>query len=516
MADLKAEFSSRQTAVNYLSSGVAFTVSLAIGFWFTPYLVNSIGPAHYGLVILSATLISYAAPLAQSLATTFSRAFSVAIQVGDIERTQRLMDDAMGLSLKLVVIAAACLVPLAIASPYLLGTSPGYRFDQSVVLLLTVAAFLIWMVSSPLAALVYAANRIDYGIYAQTTQNIVRIIAAVILIEALGWGIYAAPAGGIAGAMAALAGMLLATMAVAPVRVRYAGVDTNTQLARMGGAVLFGTVGSMLLLSTELLVVNYMTDEVSAGLYAASIQIPALIRTTMLTLGAVFGPTILALYAKGDIAASRAATGNAVKTVGLIAALPAGIVFATAPLILELWLGKAFVPYAAVLQLGMVASVAHVVPKPMHDLALATGRLWFPAVLRVGALIFYLLLALVLFKTTSLGLTSVALALAIGMAAPELLLMAPFVSRAAQGSALYFLKPVAIVVAAIGACWAICRAMLLWWTPATLTELCLFCAAVAPLYGAVALVLAGSRQRTALVAVMAASARLVPGRVSRR
>lgn len=503
---LTPAFGARQTARNYAASTLAFAVSLGVGVWFTPFLVTRIGPASYGLVMLAVVVVSYAGPLAQTLSTTLAVAFANArakAEVhGDPAALQAAMDSAMGLSLRIGGGLALLLVPLALVGPLLLGITPAYRSEAGGILLLTGLAFVVWVLGSPFSAILYAANRIDLGSYYQAAANLIRVTGAVTLIALLGWGSLAVPVAALVGGVLALLGAAWACRSVSALRPRYRRLARGGGLGlrTTGGGVLGGSVATMLLLGSELVVVNYMASEASAGIYAAVIQIPVLIRAAMFNLSSVFGPRILALYASGERSAARAATADAMKLLGIAAALPAGVVLAAAPLVLNVWLGPDFAQFAPVLELGMIGTVVLVAALPLYGLTTSAGHTTVPAMIRGAAVALYVVLAVILFKTTALGLVSVAAGLAAGLVLPELLAMAPYTARATGAPLATFLKPFAAVAVAVGIAWAVTLLLLLAWTPDTILTLCLFGAAVGAIHAMLCLALLDRAQVRGLFA----------------
>lgn len=503
---LTPAFGARQTARNAGATGLAFAVSIGVGIWFTPFLVTRLGPESYGLVMLAVVVVSYAGPLAQTLSTSLAVAFAHAgadaANRDNPAALQTAMDRAMALSLRVSLILALLLVPLALGGPWLLGISGAFRTEAGTILLLTGLAFVVWVLGSPLSAILYAANRTDLGSYLQAAQNLVRVAGAVILIALLGWGSYATPVAALLGAAVALLAAGWACRTVSPLRLRYRRLAAGGGLGlrATGGSVLAYSVSTMLLLGTELLVVNYMASEAAAGIYAAVIQIPVLVRSAMLNLSSVFGPRVLALRAAGETRAAQAATADAMKLLGIMIALPAGVVLAAGPLVLEVWLGPAFAPYAPVLQLGMAGSVLLVAAQPLYALAIWERRVGVPAAIRGGAVAFYLIAAVVLFKATSLGLVSVAAGLAAALVLPELLVMAPYSARIGAAPLATFLKPFAAVSVAVGIAWVATRLVLLAWTPDTILMLCLFGAAVGAIHATACLALLDRAQVRGLFA----------------
>ena len=524
MAGLNSAFRLLQTARNTAATGLTFTLSIAVGIWFTPFLVGRIGPASYGLVMLAAVVVAYAGPVVQTLSTTLARAFAFAeaqdLAGGEPAGAQRLMDEAMGLALRIALIMAALLVPFALIGPLMLGISAAYRPEASAILALTGGAFVVWVLSAPFAAILFCRNRLDLGNYAQLLQTLLRVGGAVLLIVWLGGQSWTIPLAGLAAALVALVFVWRVSSGIAPLRFTYRRwLSRRTgEFTRTGGGVLAASILTMLLLGSELLVVNYMANETVAGSYAAAMQIPVLVRSAMLGLAAIAGPTILAHYADGQVAAARVSAAAAMKRIGLIIALPTGITLAIAPLILTLWLGPAFAPYGPVVWLGLLGAVFTTAAMPIYSLLVSADRTMPAALFRGVGLVLFLAVAVILFRTTGLGVISVAAGLCAGLIVPEVLLMAPLAARVTNGPVSMFLKPFGAALVAVGVAFALSWLLAGLWLPRNVFELCLFGAVVGAGHAAICLTLLDRallvRLTTAARATLARrQARLSPGSI---
>jgi len=495
VAGLSPAFRLLQTARNTGATGLTFTLSIAVGIWFTPFLVGRMGPESYGLVMLAAVVVSYAGPVVQSLSTTLARAFAFAeaqdAAGGEPAEAQRLMDEAMGLALRIALVMAVVLVPFALLGPRLLGISTSFRPEASAILALTGGAFVVWVLSAPFAAILFCRNRLDLGNYAQLIQTLLRVGGAVLLILWLGGQSWTIPAAGLAAAIVSMIFVWRVSAAIVPLRFSYRRwLSRRTKrFARTGSGVLLASTLTMLLLGSELLVVNYMVNETVAGRYAAAMQIPVLVRSAMLGLAAIAGPTILAHYADGEVAEARASAADAMKRIGMVIALPTGITLGIAPLILTLWLGSEFAAYGPVVWLGLLGAVFTTAAMPLYALLVSADRTMLAALFRGVGLVLSLAVALVLFRTTDLGVVSVAAGLCVGLIVPEVLLMAPLAARVTKGRLTVFLKPFGAALAAVGVAFALSSLLAGVWLPGNVFEICLFGAAVGIGHAAICLTL---------------------------
>lgn len=493
MAELKPTFGRRQSALNTASTALTFSVTLIAGVFFTPFLLSRIGPESYGLIMLAAVVVSYGSPLVQTLSTTLARELAFVRPEDDPARLKALFDRAMSLCLRLVAWLGLALLLLTLIGPWLLGVSQPFRGEASGILFLTGLAFLAWALTAPFGAILYVTNRLDLTNHGQLAQAVVRILGAVLFIEAISSSSLAVPIATLAGGLVAMAWAWWCSTSISPLRVSLRGAihSRPLNLRGTGAAVLLSTIAIALLLSTPLPLVSHLTDERATGSYAASIQIAVLARSALLSLSVVFGPQIMAYYSEGDVAGARREAIDALRWLGIIAALPAGIVMAAAPMILGIWLGSPYADYATVLRFEIVSSVLLVAALPMHTLALCADRVGWPSIIRALSAICQIGLALALFHFTTLGLASVAAALTMVLILADFLFMALYSAHITGAPRTAFLAPYVAIAAFTALAAGMSGLVLMVWTPRTLVELVVFGGIIGAAYLPIAIALFG-------------------------
>ena len=119
----------------------------------------------------------------------------------------------------------------------------------------------------------------------------------------------------------------------------------------MGGWIAVTYVGTILYLGIDLLVVNRMFGPDAGGRYAAVAQWSALLRTLVGVVAGLFCPTMLYYYARHDIDGLSRYGRQAVKLVGLMMALPIGLICGLSTPLLQTWLGPKFADLAWLMSL---------------------------------------------------------------------------------------------------------------------------------------------------------------------
>jgi membrane protein EpsK len=168
-------------------------------------------------------------------------------------------------------------------------------------------------------------------------------------------------------------------------------------LTTTGGWVIVNQLGAFLYLGIDLLLANRLFGAELGGKYAAVLALPILIQTLGSTIGIVFAPTVTFYYARKDIDGLVTYLHRAIKCVGLMLALPIGLMCAFSKPLLYLWLGPAFGEWSPLLFLMAAHLCINMAIHPLLGLQLTTNRMKVPGtvtlILGVGNLGLALLLA---------------------------------------------------------------------------------------------------------------------------
>jgi membrane protein EpsK len=392
---------------------LGFVVSLAIGVFFTPYLLNNLGKTLYGLIPLANTIVSYLAVTTAGLHVAVSRFVATSLEQGEVERASRTFSTA---TLGLWAISFILFLPLALLSlnsESVLRVEPENIADLRSLLAYCSAAFLISTTTSPFGVALFYRNRFDIQNWLSIASNLVRVGAVIMAFTLVSPNL----------SYVGLA-ILLSSLVVAYGNVHYwrkftpnlaltrALWDTKEfqRIIHTAGWVLVSQVGTILLVSIDLLVVNRLFGPVANTQYAIALQWSVLLRGVASTLATLFSSDITAYNARADMPGLVAYTRRSIKFMGLLMALPVGLVCGLGRSLLQTWVGSEYIgiaPLMAILTLPLAVNLGYL---PLHNVSLATNRVKWPGIVQIAAGVLNLMLALVLGKFTGLGMYGVALA----------------------------------------------------------------------------------------------------------
>ncbi len=398
---------------NIVAQAVSFVVSIGITLWLTPLLIRKLGSDLYGLVPLSLSVVSYMSVLDVAVSTSVSRSLTQAYANSDAQTAQRILSSALTLC---CLTAAILVIPAGLATGFLnwiLTIPEGALTDAKRHFGCVAAAFILSTATTPFAVSAFCRNRFDISHTITILGNLARILVIVGLFAVLTPNLSHVGVGILLAAIVSSICSVVASRRISPgLRPTFSHANRRTivDLLATGWWVSVFQVGSILLLSIDLLVVNRALGAEAGGRYAIVLQWAAVLRSVSGSLSAVFSPTILALYAKGDMDSLVEYASRGVRFVGYIISIPIGVLCGFSTPFLAVWVGPEYSSLSPLLSLLIAPLCVNLAVMPMFAVSLAANKVRLPGVITLILGVLNLPLAYSLCAYTELGMVGVALA----------------------------------------------------------------------------------------------------------
>lgn len=421
--DARTAIKRGRTVTNLAANLGNFAFNLLVGLWFTPYMIYHLGTASYGLIPLVTQITGYMVVVTIALNSVVGRFVTIAFEQHDDEEANRFFNTALFANAFLVL---ALLGPAVAATFYLerlIVVPPGQELQTRLLFACTVAAFFLAEIQSSFGVATFYMNRLDLQNAINVLQQAVRVAIIVGLFYWLRPQVWQV---GLAGLLSMCIGWgwtirlwrrLTPTLHISFACFKLAALRS---LLSMGVWVSVNHVGAILFLAIDLLVVNRLFGSESTGRYAATLQWSGLLRTIASVVAGAFTPTIFYLYARNQMDDMVAYTRRAVKFVGLMIALPIGLICGLSRPLLTTWLGTDFVDLAPLMSLLTIHLSINLAVSPMFSVQSATNHVRTPAMVAIAMGALNLALALCLAGPVGWGLYGVAAAGAIALSAKNL------------------------------------------------------------------------------------------------
>jgi membrane protein EpsK len=182
------------------------------------------------------------------------------------------------------------------------------------------------------------------------------------------------------------------------------------EFVRTGIWMLLNQFGTLLLIGVDLVIANRLFGAETGGRYASVMQWSAMLRSFAMVIAGVFGPTIVALYARNEIDALMKYSRQSVKFMGLVVALPVSLLCGFSAPLLTVWLGpefKSLAPLMSIMTVHLCLNLGYI---PLHHIMMATNRVRVPGLLQIFIGALNVALAIWMAKTLGWGLAGIALA----------------------------------------------------------------------------------------------------------
>lgn len=348
----------KQTKINLYSNIIALLANILVGIYYTPYLVNSLGLAAYGVLPLALIINQYIGVATQTLTHAYTRFYSVALQKGDYDEASK----DISTSFVVVLLISLLLVPIGISIVFNVDSLfqiPPNLLDSSRLLFgYTLLSFVASLLSSLLNVTLYATNRLDL-------MNVLKIVRAIfkLLFVILAFEIFSKDISFVGLANLLTEGIILIVSIFlffkfkpSAVRISLVLFDRVVLFSILGMSiwVLVQLCGDTLLYRTDNLIVNHYWGTEASGTLGAISEIGGYVSVVVSVIGSLFGPLILASFAKGEHTKVKSLFLEQSTIVGCLSAILAGTISGCSSSILDTWLGNGMGQYNWWLVMKMV------------------------------------------------------------------------------------------------------------------------------------------------------------------
>lgn len=442
---------------NMLANVAYFVLQLVLMMYFTRLLIGTLGAAVYGLVPLATSTVAFLTVFTSSLNASTGRYLTADVARDDHDSAENTFSMAFWAGLILV----AALVPLAAIvswyTPTLFDVPAGSEAAARLLFAAVYAGFLAATLLNPMAAASFAKNRIDLWNLNNALQLIVRVAAPVILILGFAWTLQAVVAGYISATVVYVLGAIMVWRFVAPeLTLRRPTVDWKKlqAMGATGGWVLVNQVGALLFLSTDMIIVNKMLGPAEGGRFGSILLFATALRSGAALLAGAITPLAVHRFARHEIGQLGRLGSSSTRLLGVLLALPVGLVAGLASPLLHVWLGAAFVGLSWPLFVMTIHLCVNLAVIPLFSLQIAANRVRVPGIVTLfsGVVDVCLCVALVTPSVGGLGLLGIALADAVSLSLKNVLFTPVYCARILGLAWTTFLK--AIVPGALGTAFA--------------------------------------------------------------
>lgn len=411
MSELNAGRFSRNVAATL----AFFVLSLAVGVLYAPFVISRMGVEVYGLIPLANSATNYLSILTTAVSSAVGRYVTMHYARGELTSANRIFNTFFFLGLALTSLLALLGILIIPYTTNWFQLPPGQEDAFIRLMGAVLAALLIGMLSTCFDAAIWVRQRFDLRSGIDTVSLAVRTGIVVVLFLVVGPRLDWVTLGIVASAVTVFVGNVVVWRRLTPeLHISLAAFDWRRlpEIFGTGRWLLLNQAGVLLAMQIDLVLVNLFVGAEAGGLYAAIQQWGNLLRTMCVQIAIVLAPAFAAQHATDNPIALAALSQRAIRLLGLVVALPVGLLAGLGKPLLAAWLGVQFAPLALLavcILLPMVVEGTHL---PLSSVLLATDKIRWASLMTIAIGVANLGLGIYLARDLGWGMYGVAAATA--------------------------------------------------------------------------------------------------------
>ncbi|MFZ4454879.1 MAG: hypothetical protein ACOYOT_01530 [Bacteroidales bacterium] len=397
----------KQLAINMTANFVAFLVQFGINFFFTPYLIRTVGKEAYSFFPLASSFIGYAGIITVALNSMASRFITIRIQQNDTEGANIYMNSVLYGN---TIMAVALTIPSVFILLFLnnILNIPAAIFDDIQWLFgLVMLSMILNIQLSVFGVATYATNRLDLSSLRNAESNILRVILLVLMFYFFRPSVVYIGIANLVVAAFILMTNVYYTKKLLP------QITFDRKFFRLGaikellGAGVWNSINQLsivLMSNLDLLIANIYLGASITGELAIVKTVPIFINTIIITLVSVFAPEFTILYAKNKTEELIQSIKTSLKFMSSLMTLPIGFLLIMGSDFFTLWVpGQDSSMLFILSNLTLVPMIISTSIETLFHVFSVTNKLKTPSIVFVLSGVVNVLLIIGLLKYTNIG-----------------------------------------------------------------------------------------------------------------
>lgn len=411
---MKFKDGKKQNILNLCANILAFLLQFAVSLYVSPRVVANCGVDANGFINLANDMVSYMAIVGSIFNSVAARFISIHIYKKEAEKANSLFNSLFLTNVLLSGLIAVVGTVITIYINHIYNVSDELLFPVQLTFALTIGAYFVTLLTSTFTVSTYVTNRTDLQGYRNCINQIVRVVLIFLFFLFISVQIYWVALAGLVGSIVmgvlnvGLTKKLTPELSVKPKTARWAYVKT---LAKSGLWLAFINLTSILIRGVDLTIANVVLGETQMGYLSVSRTLPNAMTGIIFTIGPLFGPALVALYAKNDIDGVVRSTKKAGRTMASILFVPIIGIIVFGPSFYGLWQSSLSIEETQLIANLSAITIAQAIfnsmTYPLSYLSVVADKNKIPAIVNFACGVLNVGLVLLLLNTTSLGLYAI-------------------------------------------------------------------------------------------------------------
>lgn len=432
-----------QFKINVTANVIAYVISLLVGLWFAPYIISNVGIEAYGLYPLATSLSNYLNLITLGLNGAVGRFLAIDLNRNSFEDANITFNTALIGSLLIAIGGIPLIIGFAFAVPFLFSIPLGQETATQLLFFFVMVSFFITTISSNFALSTWIKSRFDLRSVVNIISIIIRLLVVILIFEIGKPNIWIVGLGVFIASIFSLIGNVFLWKKLTPeltIAKYYFDKTRINKLFSMGSWMVVNEIGALLFQNTSLIIANISLGAKIGGEYGTIILFSSLLRGFTSAVSSVFTPMILEKYADYNINSIQSLSNQAVRLIGIIIAIPVGLICGFGKPILELWLGNNFAHLWLLLVLTLLPLPINLSVTPLFSIQTVLNKVKIPGIVSLILGVVNIGLAILFINTMDWGAYGIAIAGAIVLTIKNFV-FTPVYSASIQGLPWYtFIK----------------------------------------------------------------------------
>ncbi|PUV22948.1 oligosaccharide flippase family protein [Sphingobacterium athyrii] len=392
------ELEAKQVRKNLIFNVLSLLANIAVGLFYTPYLVKNLGISAYGIVPLALIINQYVNVVTGSLTSALSRFYSIALRQNKSDEASKYLSTSIVIFIGLILALILPLWYFVQNIEFIFNIPSDLLEDSKSLFLLTILSLFFSLFSSIFNITLYAFNRLDLLNIVKIIRISGKLIFVLFLFTSLEVNVKYVGAANLITEIILLIYSITVFYRFSEGKVVLGIRHFNkAALIAVGGMafwVIVQQMGDMGLYRIDNILVNKFWSTNESGVLGAFEELGNYTITIAMVISSLFGPLILIAYANEDTEQVKKLTIDRSLSVGVLVAVMIGILGGFSPIILKAWLGEGFAEYNTWLMIKLTLTPFYISAGVFAYGSRAMNKVRFPALMTIflgliNALILY-------------------------------------------------------------------------------------------------------------------------------
>jgi membrane protein EpsK len=349
----------KQVRTNFYTNIVTLLVNLAVGIYYTPYLISKLGVVAYGILPLALIINQYISVITGSLTSSFSIFYSIAVQREEYNKASETISTSLLVIVLLIVILSPVLILVIHRADTIFNVPSVLVKNIKQVFVYSILSFFVSLITSLLNVSLFSLNRLDLMNILKIVRSALKLVFVLLFFSLVDVNVI------YVGLSSLLTELFILVISVF-LFIKFTNSQVAINLIKWNKTILYAVgemtiwiiihqIGDTGIYRIDNFIVNKFWGISESGALGAITEFGSYMVVLVSVVGGLFGPLILIAFSTHDHERVQQMAFSQSYLVGSLAAVIAGVVAGYASIILRVWLGDSFALFGHWLVIKMVS-----------------------------------------------------------------------------------------------------------------------------------------------------------------